>query len=126
VNLTDLQSLVDHNNKNAFYDFDSASMADASDADVYLSVGCGSYCFNDLIEINGAKAVRMKTSPPGLKGCQDALSPSNYYNGLETGVGWYSCMLTNGGNIVEILVVSNESDGYEGTVVFEFRVWKIE
>lgn len=116
-----LESLVDSENELAFFDFDRGEITNADSADIYLSVSCGTSCFNDILDINGAKSVELGGTEPGLDGCLEALQEDRLRASIVPGT--YSCIRTTEGNIVQILAVENEAHSRNSQFTFEYVIW---
>ncbi len=116
------EGLVNPSNTKAFFDFDKGEITATDNADIYLDVSCGTDCFNSMIEINGAKAARFGEVEPKYDGCRAVLVDEN---NLPASVvpGKYSCLQTNDGNIVQILIISDEALSQNANITFEYTVW---
>ena len=114
--------MVNPKNVDAFFDFDAGEITTGDDADIYLSVSCGTDCFNDLIDINGAVSARFGETEPEYDDCRKVLRDKN---GLPASIvpGTYSCIYTNGGNIAKILVIKNEALSRNANLILEYAVW---
>lgn len=116
------EGLVNLNNTKAFFDFDKGEITTTDNADIYLDVSCGTDCFNSIIEINGAKAARFGEVKPEYHECRGVLLDKN---NLPASVvpGKYSCLQTNDGNIVQILVTKDEALSQNANITFEYTIW---
>ncbi len=111
----------------AFFDFDAGTVANSSGSDVYLVVSCGTACFSFFVAINGATVNRAAfTEEPGLAGCRKELRDSAK-NGLSPGqgLGYYSCVMTNAGNVVQLHVDSVEPRRKDFKLVFDYELWHL-
>jgi hypothetical protein len=120
-----IEGLVNPNNVGAFFDFDKGEIAVTDSADIYLDVSCGTDCFNEIIDINGATSVEVGQVEPGLDGCIGVLQQKNRI-GASIVPGIYSCVYTNGGNIAQILVVSNEARSRQANITLEYTIWYLK
>lgn len=116
------EGLVNPSNTKAFFDFDKGEITTTDSADIYLDVSCGTDCFNSIIEINGAKAARFGEVEPGYDGCRRVLLDENNLP-ASVAPGKYSCLQTNDGNVVQILVINNEAFSQNARFVFEYIIW---
>lgn len=116
-----LEGLVDPKNTTAFFDFDEGEIANTSNADIYLSVGCGTDCFNSLIDINGSKSVEVGRAEPNFDGCFNALQEDKLRASIVPGT--YSCIYTNDGNIVQLFAIENEARSQNSKFTFEYIIW---
>ena len=113
--------LINLNNTQAFFDFDSGVVTIDESADIYLNVGCGTNCFNDIVDANGAKSVEYGSIEPGFEGCLKKLQEDDLWASIVPGI--YSCIYTNGGNIVQLLAIENEARIENAKFVFEYIIW---
>lgn len=117
-----IEGLVNPNNTNAFFDFDKGEITTTDSADIYLDTSCGTDCFNDIIDINGAVSAEVGHTKPGLDGCITALQKENkVWASIVPEM--YSCVHTNDGNIVQILVIENEALSQNARFTFEYIIW---
>lgn len=116
------EGLANPRNTKAFFDFDKGEITITDSADIYLDVSCGTDCFNSIIEINGAKAARFGEVEPGYDGCRRVLAGENNLP-VSVGLGKYSCLQTNDGNIVQMLVINDEAFSQNARFVFEYIIW---
>lgn len=120
-----IKGLVNPNNVDAFFDFDKGKITTTESADIYLDVSCGTDCFNELIDINGAVSAEVGQTEPGLDGCIKVLQKENQI-GASIVPGTYSCVYTNGGNIVQIFVVSNKALSQNSRITLEYTIWYLK
>ncbi len=120
-----LADLITWSNKEAFFDFDTAKVINDREADVYYYVGCGTDCSSNIIAIDGAITVFQfgEKSPLGYQGCLNTLKGEAKPGGLDSLAGDYSCLRTNAGNIVQILVIENTIDRERSKFVFDYQLW---
>ncbi len=116
------EGLVNPRNTRAFFDFDEGEITVTNSADIYLDVSCGTDCFNDIIDVNGAVSVEVGKIEPGLDGCIKALQEENKI-WASVVPGTYSCINTNSGNIVQILIISNKALSQNANITFEYTIW---
>ena len=117
---TDKQTVLE--NLQAFFDFDEGDITNTEKADIYLEVGCGTDCFNNILEINGSQAVDVGLIQPSYDECIKALSVKQYPWVINVPNN-YSCLQTNEGKIVRILALENESHTKDATFTFEYTIW---
>ncbi|MHC1781885.1 MAG: hypothetical protein AB9891_03795 [Anaerolineaceae bacterium] len=118
-----MESLVNKDNTRAFFDFDNNEITNSEKADIYLSVSCGSDCFLQVLNIYAAKARRIGGKEPGLMGCLNALENKSQ-NFIFPDPGYYSCLHTNAGNIVQFLPIDEKSFSINGYLTFQYLLWK--
>jgi hypothetical protein len=119
------KGLINPANKQAFFDFDKGEITSSDRADVYLSVSCGTDCFSNLLTINNAKTVfQFDGIQQGREGCLNELKGEKTDFGLNVRPGQYSCLQTNQGNIVEILVSENQPSNSDAKLDFTYTLWK--
>lgn len=116
------EGLVNPNNADAFFNFDKGEITATDSADIYLDVSCGTDCFNDIIDINGAASAEVGQTEPGLDGCIKVLQKENQI-WASIVPGTYSCVYTNDGNIVQILAIDNEARSQNARFTFEYTIW---
>ena len=115
---------INLNNDFAFFDFDKGEITTAASADIYLYVGCGSDCFNTVIAINGATSILwLEGTELGYEGCRIALEGEKKAAGVNIVPGEYSCLLTNEGNVVQIVAIENEALSKDAKFVFGYIIW---
>jgi len=118
-----LEGLINIENHQAFFDFDIGKITNLDSADIYLDVGCGTQCFNELI-INGARSIEFGKDEPGFEACYDHLQQNETkFMSASIVPGTYSCIYTNEGNIVQMLAIKNEAFSQNAEFVFEYVIW---
>ena len=119
-----IKGLINIENHQAFFDFDTGEITNLDSADIYLDVGCGTQCFNELILINGARSIEFGKDEPGFEVCNDNLQQNETkFMSASIVPGTYSCIYTNEGNIVQMLAIKNEAFTQNSEFVFEYEIW---
>lgn len=109
-------------NAQAFFDFDNEKITNTEKADIYLSVGCGTDCFNEIFDINGSQSVEVGSTQPSYEKCIKALQEQEF-PWVAITPGNYSCLITSEGNIVRILTLENKSHSQNAKFTFEYTIW---
>jgi hypothetical protein len=123
--LLPIEDQINFKNTLAFFDFDTGEVTTVASADIYLYVGCGSDCFNTVVTINGATSVFwFEGTELGYAGCRQVLQGERNSFGVEIVPGKYSCLLTNAGNIVQILAIENDAETQPAKFTFEYKLWR--
>jgi hypothetical protein len=122
-NFLPLDQWVDYNNIYAFFDFDSGEITSSEGADIYLSVGCGSMCFINIIELSSSTSVYVGKDEPGFTGCKEKLLNPELNSGIGA-EGTYTCIRTNENNIVQIKIVSSKAKSLNSKLEFQYIFWK--
>lgn len=116
-------------NQTAFYDFDANQITNSDEADIYLSVSCGTECSNFLIALGDSMIVdgyanKELDSDECIKRIQSESGTTHTVFG-STSINAHSCIKTSKGNIVQLFIVSNEQRGINVQVVFDYVIWYI-
>jgi len=118
------EGLTNTENEGAFFDFDEEKITSSESADIYLFVGCGTDCFNRVLEINGSRAAVVGLVKPGYEECRKAIELGKY-QWINNVPGAYSCLETNKGNIVQILSIENKAHYQNAKVILDYTIWYI-
>jgi hypothetical protein len=123
--------VVNPDNNLAFFDIDLNKITNSDEADLYLAVGCGSgECNNLFIALNrfsGTMVVKAEDmNEPSYQGCNNIIQKETGTIHAVSGrplIGSYFCVKTNKGNIAQLHIISNEQQGVNAKVVFDYIIW---
>ena len=121
---------IQYENKNAFFDLDSANISNDGDADMYYWITCGSECFHAINMVHGALSFfeLEEYSEPGFQGCQDYIDKKfpESLSFISMIVNSYSCIITNEGRLAQVKIndMGYEQESNYYWAEFTYVVWE--